>query len=409
MPCIADGTCACRMRFESAAKREITVVGSTALQPMVEMAAEEYQKDNHDVSITVQGGGSGTGLSQVQAGAVSIGNSDIFANQQPGIKVKDLVDHKVCVMGLAPVTNKEAGITKLTMEQLRGIFSGKYTNWKQVGGKNLAIVLINRAQGSGTRAAFESAVMGNEKMVKAQEQESNGTVSKMVAHTPGAISYLSFSYISKDVLGIAIDGVKPTAGNVQTGEWKIWSYEHMYTYGKPNEQTKKLLGYMKSDYVQKNLVKALGYVSISEMKVKKIQTAKSCRSKKVNGMDPIRDKILKRSKESNQDIIGKILSYAAIVLILAVVVSIFAFVFAKGIATFTENHASLKDFLTGTDWNPNSKGEDGKPLVGALPMIVGSFAVTLLAAFCNTVCNRDGPLHDGTFVKQRSRVYAKRR
>ena len=101
-------------------------------------------------------------------------------------------------------------------------------------------------------------------------------------------------------------------------------------------------------------------------------------------MDPIRDKILKRSKESNQDIIGKILSYAAIVLILAVVVSIFAFVFAKGIATFTENHASLKDFLTGTDWNPNSKGEDGKPLVGALPMIVGSFAVTLLAALFAT-------------------------
>ena len=101
-------------------------------------------------------------------------------------------------------------------------------------------------------------------------------------------------------------------------------------------------------------------------------------------MDPIRDKILKRSKESNQDIIGKILSYAAIVLILAVVVSIFAFVFAKGIATFTENHASLKDFLTVTDWNPNSKGEDGNPLVGALPMIVGSFAVTLLAALFAT-------------------------
>lgn len=177
-------------------------------------------------------------------------------------------------MGLAPVTNREAGVTSLTMKQLRGIFSGRYSNWKQLGGRNLDIVLINRAQGSGTRAAFEGAVMGGEKMARAQEQESNGTVSKMVANTPGAVSYLSFSYISKDVLGISVDGVKPTAENVQTGKWKIWSYEHMYTHGKPDRQTQKLLDYMKSEYVQKNLVKALGYVSISDMKVEKDASGK---------------------------------------------------------------------------------------------------------------------------------------
>lgn len=220
-------------------KQNITIVGSTALQPMVEMAAEEYQRDHSDVSITVQGGGSGTGLSQVQAGAVTIGNSDVFARELPGIKPKELVDHTVAVLGLAPVVNKDSGVKQVTMAQLRGIFTGKYTNWKQLGGKDQKIVVINRAQGSGTRVAFESNVMQGQKMLKAQEQESNGTVQRMVASTPGAISYLSFSYINKDMTALKVDGVKPTAENVKDNSWKIWAYEHMYTKGKPDKMTKR--------------------------------------------------------------------------------------------------------------------------------------------------------------------------
>lgn len=248
--------------------KQVTIVGSTALQPMVEVAAEEYQTHHGGISITVQGGGSGTGLSQVQAGAVTIGNSDIYANEQPGIKADKLVDHKVAVVGIGPIVHKGVGVTNLTMAQLAGIFTGKYTNWKQLGGKDQEIIVINRAQGSGTRASFEKKVLGSKKAINAQEQESSGTVAKMVAVTPGAISYVAFSYFKKDVTALKIDGIKPTDQNVMTDTWKIWSYEHMYTKGQPDKATKQFLNYMLSEEIQTKVVKKLGYISINEMKVK---------------------------------------------------------------------------------------------------------------------------------------------
>lgn len=101
-------------------------------------------------------------------------------------------------------------------------------------------------------------------------------------------------------------------------------------------------------------------------------------------MDPIREKILKPSKETRQDFVGKTLSYVSIFLIVGVVLAIFLFVASKGIATFTQNKASLVEFLTGSEWNPGANGPNGRPLVGALPMILGSFGVTLLAALFAT-------------------------
>lgn len=249
---------------------KITAVGSTALQPLVEQAAQDYQAQNKGVNLTVQGGGSGTGLSQVQQGAVQIGNSDIFAEQQSGVKAKELVDHKVAVVGMAPVINKDVNVTNVTMAQLRDIFTGKITNWKDVGGKDQKISVVNRAQGSGTRATFEAAVLAGKKAMTAQEQDSNGTVQKIVSSTPGAISYLAFSYVNKaGVKPLSIDNVKPTDANVTTNKWTIWSYEHMYTKGEPNAATAKFLKYMDSSKVQTSLVKKLGYISIHDMKVTK--------------------------------------------------------------------------------------------------------------------------------------------
>jgi len=248
---------------------KVTAVGSTALQPLAAKAGANFQAKNSKVNLTVQGGGSGTGLSQVQAGAVSIGNSDIFAEEKEGIKADKLTDHKVAVVGMAPVVNKDAGIKNLKMAQVKQIFTGKITNWKEVGGKDQKIVIINRAQGSGTRATFENAVLKGATAVKSQEQDSNGAVQKIVATTPGAISYLAFSYFTNKLQAVSIDNVTPTDNNVESNKWKIWSYEHMYTKGTPDKAVAAFLKYMDSKTVQDSLVKDMGYISIHDMKVTK--------------------------------------------------------------------------------------------------------------------------------------------
>lgn len=245
----------------------ITAVGSSALQPLVEAAGEQYQTEHLGVFINVQGGGSGTGLSQIQQGAVDIGNSDLFAEEKAGIKSKALVDHKVAVVGIAPIVNPKVGVKNVSMAQLQKIFLGEITNWQQLGGKNVPIVLVNRAQGSGTRATFEKWVMQGKQPMAAQEQDSTGMVRQIVGSTPGAISYVAFSYIDKTVQGLSVDGVAPTDANVTTNQWRIWSYEHMYTKGQPKGLTKKFLAYVMSPAIQKKLVLKMGYVPMTQMKV----------------------------------------------------------------------------------------------------------------------------------------------
>ncbi|MFV0559327.1 MAG: phosphate ABC transporter substrate-binding protein PstS [Enterococcus sp.] len=247
----------------------ITAVGSSALQPLVETVAESYQTENPGKFVNVQGGGSGTGLSQVQSGAVDIGNSDLFAEEKSGIDADKLVDHKVAVVGITPIVNKEVGITDISLEDLRKIFTGEITNWKEIGGNDQKVVVLNRAAGSGTRSTFEKWVLDGQTSVQAQEQDSSGMVRQIVTDTPGAISYVAFSYVTDDVNTISVDGVEPTDENVTTNKWKIWSYEHMYTKGEPKELTNEFLEYILSDDVQENMVGKLGYIPVSKMEVER--------------------------------------------------------------------------------------------------------------------------------------------
>lgn len=252
--------------------KQVTAVGSTALQPLAAQAADEFGNNHPGVTVNVQGGGSGAGLSQVGKGNVTIGNSDIFAEQKDGIESNKLKDHKVAVVGITPVVNADIKVSSLTMDQLRDIFAGKITNWQEVGGQNKKISLINRAQGSGTRFTFEKEVMDGQETKTSQEQDDNGAVQKIISKTPGAISYLAFSYTAgdqaKNLKPIAIDKVRPTEKNVRNNKWSIWAYEHMYTTKKPDKNTTKFIKFVKSKDM-KSTVKKLGYIPVNDMKVTK--------------------------------------------------------------------------------------------------------------------------------------------
>lgn len=249
---------------------KVLALGSTALQPLADEAGKDFASKNAGVTVTVQGGGSGAGLKGALDGSAQIGNSDVYAAEKLNkVDADKLVDHEVAVVGIAPVTNKDAGVKNLTTAQIKDIFTGKVTNWKEVGGKDEKIVVVNREDGSGTRFVFEKETLGGAKAIDSQTQTSTGAVITTVSSTPGAIGYVGFSGLKDSVQAVSVDGVAPENKNVEDNSYKIWAYEHMYTKGEATGAAKAYIDYLTSDDVQKTVVPKLGFISIADMKVSK--------------------------------------------------------------------------------------------------------------------------------------------
>lgn len=258
---------------ESGSSGKVTVSGSSALLPLAKDAAQKFKAKNDQVAITLNAGGSGTGLKQVSEGTVDIGNSDVFAKEKlPEAKAAELVDHKVAVTVMAPVVSKEIGanVKSLTKAQLQDIFTGKVTNWKDVGGPDEAVVLITRPSTSGTRALFTKyALDGKEELSnKSMETDDSGTLVQTVSQTKGAIGYVALSYLMNNntVTPLAIDGVEPTLDNVYNGKYPVWGYEHMYTKGEATGAVKAFIDFIMSKDYSADIEKQ-GYGVASKMKV----------------------------------------------------------------------------------------------------------------------------------------------
>jgi phosphate transport system substrate-binding protein len=247
--------------------------GSTALQPLAAAAAEEFMNKNTKVSIQVNGGGSGTGLSQVSQGGVQIGNSDVFAEEK---KIEGLNDNKVAVVGMTAAVNPKANVKDIKKEDLIKVFTGKITNWKELGGADQKITLVNRPDSSGTRAVFNKFALDGATPAQGITEDASNTVKKIIAETPGAIGYLALSYFTDDtVTKMAIDGVEATDENITSGKFPVWAYEHMYTKGDATGTAKAFLDYMTSDEVQTTLLPKQGYIPVTKMQVERDATGKT--------------------------------------------------------------------------------------------------------------------------------------
>lgn len=252
----------------------LVLSGSTALQPLAAAAAEQFMNENPKVNVQVNGGGSGTGLTQVSQGAVQIGNSDLFAEEK-NMPAGELVDHKVAVVGITAAVNPKVGITNISKADLIKVFTGKVTNWKQVGGADQKIVLVNRSESSGTRAVFDKLALDGATPAQGITEDASNIVKKDISSTPGAIGYLAFSYLNDNtVTALSIDGVQPTSDNVQTGKFPVWAYEHAYTKGAATGLAKAFLDYMMSDAIQSTIVTKQGYLPVNKMQVQRDATGK---------------------------------------------------------------------------------------------------------------------------------------
>jgi len=248
---------------------QVVVTGSTTILPIAEIAAEDFQAANPDVSVLVSGLGSSAGIEAVSTGTSDIGTSSRDLKDEE--EDLGLVDTPIAFDGIAVIVNPANPVDALTTAQLRDIFSGKVSNWKQVGGTDRPINLVNRDEASGTREAFKKIVMGEDAHFdrRAVVLPGTGQVRDVVSSSEGAIGYISVGFVaprfnSAAVKALTVDGVEPSEATVADKTYPIARTLHFFTKGAPQGNAKEYVDFVLSDAVQQGVVVDAGFVPVTE-------------------------------------------------------------------------------------------------------------------------------------------------
>jgi phosphate transport system substrate-binding protein len=240
----------------------VRISGSTTLLPLAQEGADRFMDLYGDKTVLVQGGWSSVGIAQVKEGIVDIANSsrDLKPEEDDG----RLQDYPIALDVIVIVVHPGVPVSDLSSEQVKGIFTGGITNWREVGGADESILVVVRDRASGTREMFDKEALEDEDVVgSAIESNSNGIVRETIAATPNSIGYVSIGYVNATIEPLSYDGVVPTTDNALDGSYALSRFLHMYTYGEPTQSAREFIDYMLSEEFQLGVV-AEEYIPVIE-------------------------------------------------------------------------------------------------------------------------------------------------
>lgn len=246
--------------------QKITVTGSTTVLPLAEKAREAFEITNPTADIQISGGGSSVGVKTTGEGTADVGMSSRDLKEEEKMSYPALLKHEIGYDAILIIVNKANSIDHLTLDQVRGVYNGTYTNWNQVGGTNQQIVIVGRDSASGTREYFAEVVMKQEDFTKKQEEfNSNGGIQQKVMQTPGAIGYVGLAFTDGvTVVKIDVNGttVEPTVENIMKGTYPISRPLYLLTKGQPTGLANAYIDFILSPNGQE-IVRETGFVPLS--------------------------------------------------------------------------------------------------------------------------------------------------
>ena len=252
------------------AEDKIVIDGSTTVGPISKAFADFYKENNGGVNITISESGSGNGVKSLMNGACDIANMSRFMKSSEFKACADKgimpVAHVVAFDGLAVIVNPQNKVGALTLAQIADIYTGKITNWKQVGGDDAEIVVISRDTNSGTYETFNEVALRKQAITpKAEYVGSNGQARTRVNSTKNAIAYVGLGFVDNSVKALSVNGTLPSASSIVSGKYAISRPLFMFTNAYPK------MGSRVYDFVTlhltkegREIVRELGYIPVCE-------------------------------------------------------------------------------------------------------------------------------------------------